>query len=489
MRSYRLCILCPIVAAALALAFAFFRPPPAEAQATPAAGKPVSFMEHVAPILKENCYACHDAKKRKGKLDMTTFERFMKGGERGEDITPGKPEESALLSFIKGEDEPRMPPKEIAGLLPKEKVTVIERWIKEGAKYDGPTPQADLVAELRKRWTPPMPPATYPRSSIVRALAFTPDNQHLVIGGHHELLVWDFNAGKLVKRLRTRAERANAMLFLPDGKSLVVAGGRPGQEGDVRIYNLDAPNPKKEGDVFLLDGVDEKAGVLVRELVQTDDEIFCLALSPDGKLLAAGGCDRLVRIWNLSQDYKLEQSIENHADWVLGVAFAADNKHLLTCSRDKTAKVWDLATKESVLTFPDHQNPVYAVAVKPDGKIGVSGGEDAQLRFWNAVGEGKQVRAVGGHGKAIWRVLYHPTKPIVATCSSDMTVRLWNPDNGQAIKTLSGHSDWVYALALSPNGELLASGTWNGEVRVWKVADGAVVKAFNASPGMQTAGK
>src|SRR5262245_54646873 len=164
---------------------------------------PLSFMEHVAPILKENCFACHDAKKRKGKLDMTTFERFMKGGERGEDITPGKPEESALLSFIKGEDEPRMPPKEIAGPLPKEKVAVIERWIKEGAKYDGPTPQADLVAELRKRWTPPMPPATYPRSSIVRSLIFTPDNQLLVIGGHHELLVWDFNAGKLLKRIRT----------------------------------------------------------------------------------------------------------------------------------------------------------------------------------------------------------------------------------------------------------------------------------------------
>jgi WD40 repeat protein len=344
-----------------------------------------------------------------------------------------------------------------------------------------------LVAELRKRWNPPVPPVQYPRSSIVRSVLFTPDSKNLIIGGYHELLVWDFNAGKLLKRIRMRAERANAMLFLPDGKTLVVAGGRPGQEGDVRLYNLEAPNPKKEGDVAFYDGVDPKAGVLVRELVQTDDEIFCLAQSPDGKKLAAGGCDRIIRVWDISQDYKLEQSIENHADWVLGVAFAPDNKHLLSCSRDKTAKVWDLAAKESVITFPDHQNPVYSVAIKPDGKVGVSGGEDAQVRYWNAVGEGKQIRAIGGHGKAIWRVVYHPTKPLVATCSTDMTVRLWNPDSGQAVKTLSGHTDWVYALAISPDGELLASGAWNGEVRVWKVGDGAVVKAFNASPGMQTA--
>src|SRR6516164_11382641 len=111
MRSHRLCILCPIIAVALTLAYAPVRPLKADAN------KPVSFMEQVAPILKENCFACHDAKKRKGKLDMTTFERLMKGGERGEDITAGKPEESVLVSLITGAEEPRMPPKDIGGTL------------------------------------------------------------------------------------------------------------------------------------------------------------------------------------------------------------------------------------------------------------------------------------------------------------------------------------------------------------------------------------
>jgi WD40 repeat protein len=166
------------------------------------------------------------------------------------------------------------------------------------------------------------------------------------------------------------------------------------------------------------------------------------------------------------------------------VVIAPDNKHLLTCSRDKTAKVWDLSTKESVLTFPDHQNGVFGVAVKADSKIGYSVGQDNQLRTFNATGDGKQIRASAGHGKEVFKVMLHPKQPLLITCSADGTVRTWNADSGAAVKTLSGHTDWVYTVAISPDGNLLASGSWNGEVKVWKLADGSVVKAFNGSPGV-----
>jgi len=171
------------------------------------------------------------------------------------------------------------------------------------------------------------------------------------------------------------------------------------------------------------------------------------------------------------------------------VAFAADGKHLVTCSRDKTAKVWDLAAKESVLTFPDHQASVNGVAVKADGKLGYSVGDDNQLRTWNAAGDqgGKQVRAAGGHTKAILRLAVVPNQPLLVTCSADQTVRLWNADSGAAVRTLNGHTDWVYTVAVSPDGNLIASGSSNGEIKVWKVADGSAVKAFNGSPGFQAA--
>jgi hypothetical protein len=452
----------------------------------PAADGPVSFINDVAPIFKENCFACHDAKKRKGKLDMTTFENLRKGGDNDDPIVPGKPDESMLVELIAAKGSKRMPPKEGGDPLPREKVAVIERWIREGAKLDdGLSPKADLLRELRVRWQPPPPPPAYKFPVSVTALAFTADGKKLVAGGHHELTVWDVASGKLEKRIRTRAERAKAMAFLPDGK-LVVAGGRPGQEGDVKIYDLNSGNPKAGNSVAVLDGVNDKT-VLLAQLLDSDDEILCLAVSANGKKLACGGCDRLVHVWDLSQGYakaKLEQKIENHADWVLGVAFSPDGKHLLSASRDKTAKVWDLEKRESLLTFPDHQNTVYAVAVKPDGKLGFSVGADKQLRTWNAGGDGKQVRAAGGHGNEVLRVLYdgQAKPPLLITCGADNSVRVWN-ENGGAVRTLNGHTDWVYALALSPDGQRVASGTWNGEVRVWQVADGKVVQAFNASPG------
>jgi hypothetical protein len=480
------CVLCAAIGLMLVLLLlaapetAFAQPP-----AKPAA---VSFINDVAPILKESCFACHDAKKRKGKLDMTTYESFRKGGDKDDPIVPGKPEDSLVIDLLTAKNTARMPPKELDPL-PKEKVAVIQQWIKEGAKLDaGLTAKADLFRELRIRWKPPAPPATYLFPEKVTALAFTPDGKKLVIGGHHELLVWDIDGTKLEKRISIRAERALSMLFLPDGK-LVVAGGRPGQEGDVKVYDINAKGAKMQNGVALLDGVNDK-NILVKQLLDADEEVLCLALSPDGKKLASGGCDRLVNVWDLSGGFanaKLEQTIENHADWVFGVAFSPDGKHLLTASRDKTAKVWDLATKESVLTFPDHQQYVYGVAITADGKQGVSVGEDNQLRFWNATGEGKQVRASGGHGKAVFRVVANPKQPQFITCSADNTVRIWDAAKGNNIKTLNGNTDWVYAVTVSADGNLIASGSWNGEVRIWKATDGTQVKAFNASPGHQIA--
>jgi WD40 repeat protein len=455
------------------------------------AAKPVSFIDDIAPLLKEKCFGCHGAKNPKGKLDMTKYVSFRKGGTKDDPIAPGNPDDSYIMTVLTATDKTRMPPKESGDPLSKNQLALIERWIKEGGKLDAALkPEADLLRELRLRWVPPPPPAAYPYPVTVTAIAFTPDNKKVVVSGHHELTVWDAASGKLEKRIYTRARRALAMVFLPDGK-LAVAGGRPGEEGDVRIYDLNGGKAKNDNGVAVLDGVNDKS-VMVKQLLDADDEVLCLALSADGKKLASGGCDRVVHVWDLSGGYaniKELPPIENHADWVFGVAFTPDGKRLATASRDKTAKLWDIAAKESILTFPDHQNPVYAVAVKADGTVGYSVGEDNQLRAWKAAPEGKQIRASGGHGKVILKLAAHPKQPLLVTCSADQTVRVWNADSGAAVRTLSGHGDYVYAVAISPDGNLIASGAFDGEVRVWKVADGSLVKSFNASPGLPVAAK
>lgn len=467
------CILCAL----LGLAVAWLVLGDVQAASAQGPNRPVSFINDVAPILKENCYACHDAKKRKGKFELTTYETLRKGGTKDDPIEPGKAKESYLIDVLVSTGANRMPPKDAGDLLPKAKIDIIARWIDEGAKLDvGIDPKAEMVRELRKRWTPPKPPEAFKYPVTINALVFTPDGKQVVVGGYHELTVWNAADGKLVKRINTRAERAYAMAFLPDGK-LAVAGGRPGQEGDLRIYDINAGT----------DGVNDKK-VFVKEFIQTDDTLLTLALSADGKKIATAGCDRIIRVWDLDSG-KLEHSIENHADWVLGVAFSADGKALASASRDKTAKVWDLVNKESLLTFTEHQNPVYAVAFTPDGKLGVSVGEDTNVRFWNATDAGKnigkQTKSSGGHQKAVLRLATNTTAKLnlLATCSADGSARLFDLSNGNSLKDFKGLTDWVYAVAISPDGSLVAAGAWNGEVRIWKVADGEVQAAFNASPG------
>ncbi|HEV3385637.1 MAG TPA: c-type cytochrome [Gemmata sp.] len=322
----------------------------ASAQAPP--DKPVSFINDVAPILKKHCFSCHNAKKRLGKYDMTTFERLMAGGANGEQIVAGKPEMSGFYNLMVTAEERRMPPRGMGEVVPKDKAAIIARWIKEGAEIDaGLDTKADLVKELRVRWKPPVHPKDSPPPVVVNTLAVTPDGKQLIVGGHHELVVWAIDTGKPVKRIYTRSERAYGLAFLPDG-NLAVAGGRPGEEGGVDVYRLKAKG-KVEGDIEILDGVNDTS-ILVKHLFDVEDSVLCLSVAADGKTLAAGGCDRAVRVFDMSRGLekaKLEQTVENHSDWVLGCALSADGRYLVTNCRDKSAKVWDLKIKESVVTF------------------------------------------------------------------------------------------------------------------------------------------
>lgn len=161
------CILCAILG--LALVWLLFVTP-STALAQPKG--PVSFINDVAPILQKNCFACHDAKKRSGKLDMTSYEKFMVGGSTETPVKAGKPEDSYVMELLSAKGKKRMPPEGKGQPLSKEQVSVIERWIKQGAKLDsGVDGKADLVRELRLRWKPPAPPTAYPfptdRKSVV----------------------------------------------------------------------------------------------------------------------------------------------------------------------------------------------------------------------------------------------------------------------------------------------------------------------------------
>jgi WD40 repeat protein len=431
--------------------------------------KPVSFMRDVAPIFVENCIACHNPRKSESKYVMTTFAQLAKGGQQGEGITlePGEPDESRLVELIRLDGQPRMPYKQDP--LPKDKITLLERWVKEGAKYDGNSPGEDWTILLRKTQQVSIP-AAYPVTVPITALEFSRDGSAIAASGYHEITFWKTADGMLDRRLTGLAERIYDIAYSPDGKWLATASGDPGVYGVAKLW-LAEPGG---------------GGKPVRDLAETQDVVFAVAFSPDSKRIATAGADRTIRVFEVETG-KLLTQIEDHADWIFGVAFSPDGKRLASASRDKTSKVFDLEKKESLVTFPGHAQPVYSILFTADGKGVATGGEDSRIRIWNPDNDGKSVREISGFGGTVFKLRNSPDGKSLIAASGDKTVHIFD-SKGSSLCKLQGHNDWIYALAISPDGKTVASGSWDGEIKLWNLADGKLLKTIIAAPGYKAAG-
>jgi mono/diheme cytochrome c family protein len=107
--------------------------------------KSLKFSRDIAPILVGNCIGCHNPEQRRGRFDLTTFEKLMKGSEKEKVIVPGKPDESHLVLRLRGEETPKMPQGANRNLT-EEAINKIEAWVKQGALLDaGIEPTAELA--------------------------------------------------------------------------------------------------------------------------------------------------------------------------------------------------------------------------------------------------------------------------------------------------------------------------------------------------------
>jgi mono/diheme cytochrome c family protein len=123
------------------------KPAAKEAAPAPADGA-LSFKRDVAPILVANCLGCHSGTGqgiRRSKLDMSTFDKLMAGGNRGQDIVGGDPEGSMLVKMIKGEEKPKMPPNNGQRGFADEAAAKIEEWVKQGARLDAGVSSTDPI--------------------------------------------------------------------------------------------------------------------------------------------------------------------------------------------------------------------------------------------------------------------------------------------------------------------------------------------------------
>jgi WD40 repeat protein len=288
---------------------------------------------------------------------------------------------------------------------------------------------------------------------------------------------------------RSSAERALqaaqdllALLATPSWRQHTAwtAHGRPLLGGIIGPYCVVAFSP--DGRLLASGGADAKvklwevaSGQEVRTLRGHKALVWSVAFSPDGRLLASGGADSTVKIWEVASG-RTVRTLSGHNSWVISsVAFSPDGRLLASGSGDNTVKVWEVASGQEVHTLTGHTNVVKSVAFSPNGRLLASGGNDKTVKVWE-VASGRTVRTLTGHTDWVLGVAFSPDGRLLASASTDKTVNLWEVNSGQLLRTLSGHTDHVRSVAFSPDGRLLASGGNDKTVKVWEVSTGRLLQ-------------
>jgi WD40 repeat protein len=391
---------------------------------------------------------------------METRDRLLLGGRHGAAIVKGKGTLSSLIRYLTGDLKPKMPPD---GAVDLERISLIRRWIDEGAKIDG------MIAAVASTVSAPAPapaidsPHSPTLPAPVTSLAYSPDGSLLAVGGYRTVRLLDSSTGALKQTFRGASGQVQALAWSSDGKLLAAAGGVPAVSGEVLIFDYAAAKP-------------------IMSLSGHLDVVYTVCWKPQSRELASGSLDKTIRIWNTG-DGSCTHMIRDHADAVFSVAYSPDGKLLASGSADRSVKLFETGAWKRVAALTAHQDAVTHVAFNQNGTLLATAGADRQMRVWKVdIGRMENPIRSLGEDDTINSCAFSPDGSLLVYGASDHKVKVFNGDGANQKREMKEPEDWVYAVAVGADNRTVAAGTQDGRVFFWDVTAGKLLRCLTMQP-------
>lgn len=169
------------------------------------------------------------------------------------------------------------------------------------------------------------------------------------------------------------------------------------------------------------------------------------------------------------------RTLTGHQDNINSVVISHDRQLIISCSSDKTIKIWNLATGKLVHTFAGHKNSINVVAISHDDRYIVSGSYE-EVKVWNLQSQQFVYNLKGYHDWVNTLAISHDDKYIVS--GSYQTIKIWSLQTGQLLHTLNEHQDWVNAVAISHDDRYIVSGSGDQSIKIWDLTTGKPLHTF-----------